>query len=149
EVPDGLWPAPVDATQFAQVLMNLCVNARDAMPKGGRLTIGATNLAVDGSYARMHPGAQPGRFVSVSVSDTGTGMSEEVRGRIFAPFFTTKEPGRGTGLGLSTVMGIVKGHGGFINVYSEVGEGSRFVVCFPAAAAAEPARSETLPAALY
>jgi CheY-like chemotaxis protein len=140
ETGEELWPAPVDATQFTQVLMNLCVNARDAMPHGGRLTVRAENLAVDEQYARMRPEARPGRYVAVAVSDTGTGMPPEVLEHIFDPFFTTKELGKGTGLGLSTALGIVKGHGGFVNVYSEVGTGSRFVACFPAAGEASAVR---------
>jgi hypothetical protein len=122
----------VDATQFTQVLMNLCVNARDAMPNGGELLLRLENLVVDDHYARMHPPAKPGRYVAVTVSDTGDGIPPEVQARMFDPFFTTKPPGQGTGLGLPTALGIVHGHGGFVNVYSEPGRGARFVACFPA-----------------
>jgi two-component system cell cycle sensor histidine kinase/response regulator CckA len=132
EMPSDLWQAPVDATQFTQVLMNLCVNARDAMPNGGELLLRAENLAVDDHYARMHPPAKPGRYVAVTVSDTGDGIPPEVQARMFDPFFTTKPHGQGTGLGLPTALGIVHGHGGFVNVYSEPGRGARFVACFPA-----------------
>jgi CheY-like chemotaxis protein len=142
DVVEGLWAAPVDATQFTQVIMNLCVNARDAMPNGGQLSVMATNLTVDEHYARMHPEARPGRFVAITVVDSGSGIPAPILSRIFDPFFTTKAPGKGTGLGLSTALGIVKGHGGFIKIYSEVGLGSRFVICFPAAREEGPARSE-------
>jgi two-component system cell cycle sensor histidine kinase/response regulator CckA len=139
-VAPDLWPAPVDATQFTQVLMNLAVNARDAMSAGGDLHIRAENLTVDDHYAGMHVDARPGRYVAVSVSDTGEGILPEVQARMFDPFFTTKPPGLGTGLGLSTLLGIVQGHGGFVNVYSEPGRGARFVVCFPAAKVSEDTR---------
>jgi PAS domain S-box-containing protein len=122
----NLWTVSADPTQIHQVLMNLCVNARDAMPNGGTLTISAENLFVDENYARMNLEAKVGDYVVITVSDTGCGMPQEVLERIFEPFFTTKEPGKGTGLGLSTVIGIIKNHGGFINVYSEVGKGSQF-----------------------
>ena len=132
DMPADLWQAPVDATQFTQVLMNLCVNARDAMPNGGELLLRLENLAVDDHYARMHLPAKPGRYVAVTVSDTGDGIPPEVQARMFDPFFTTKPHGRGTGLGLPTALGIVHGHCGFLNVYSEPGRGARFVACFPA-----------------
>ncbi len=131
-IPNDLWIISADATQMHQVLMNLCVNARDAMPEGGSLAIKAENVFVDENYARMHIEAQPGRFVMVSVSDTGPGMSPEVQSRIFEPFFTTKEMTKGTGLGLSTALTIVKSHGGFINVYSELHKGSQFTIYLPA-----------------
>lgn len=115
-----------------QVFMNLCVNARDAMSDGGTLSIVAENLIIDEHYARMHLDAHAGTYIVVTISDTGTGISQNVIERIFDPFFTTKEIGKGTGLGLSTAMGIVKSHRGFINVYSEVGKGSRFKVYLPA-----------------
>ena len=103
--------------------MNLCVNARDAMPHGGKLRIEAENVEIDEHYARMNVEARPGKYVSVGVVDTGVGIPEQNLSKIFDPFFTTKEHGHGTGLGLSTVAGIVRSHGGFINVYSEMGRG--------------------------
>ena len=132
EIPKDLWIISADATQMHQVLMNLCVNARDAMPEGGSISIKAENIFVDENYARMHLEAKPGRFVMVSVSDTGPGMSPEIQSRIFEPFFTTKEMTKGTGLGLSTALTIVKSHGGFINVYSELHKGSQFTLYLPA-----------------
>ena len=131
-VPDDLWVISADATQVHQVLMNLCVNARDAMLNGGSIMIRAENVFVDENYARMHLEAKPGRFVMITVGDTGTGMAAEIQGRIFEPFFTTKDMTKGTGLGLSTALTIVKSHGGFVNVDSEVGKGSQFGVYFPA-----------------
>jgi len=131
-----LWPIEGDPTQMHQVFMNLLVNARDAMPHGGRLQVDAENRRIDENYARMHSEAQPGPYVVVTVTDTGTGIPPGVIDKIFEPFFTTKEIGKGTGLGLSTVMGIVRGHGGFINVYSEPNKGTSFKVHFPAARAA-------------
>jgi len=131
-LPDDLWIISADATQMHQVLMNLCVNARDAMPDGGLISIKAENTLVDENYARMHIEAKPGRFVMVTVSDTGPGMSLEIQSRIFEPFFTTKEMTKGTGLGLSTAVTIVKSHGGFINVYSEIHKGSQFALYLPA-----------------
>jgi len=131
-IPNDLWIISADATQMHQVLMNLCVNARDAMPEGGSISIKAENVFVDENYARMHLEAKPGRFVVISVSDTGPGMSPEVQSRIFEPFFTTKEMTKGTGLGLSTALTIVKSHGGFINVYSELHKGSQFTLYLPA-----------------
>jgi two-component system cell cycle sensor histidine kinase/response regulator CckA len=140
ELPDDLWIISADATQMHQVLMNLCVNARDAMPEGGSISIKAENTLVDENYARMHIEAKPGRFVLVTVSDTGPGMSPEIQSRIFEPFFTTKEMSKGTGLGLSTALTIVKSHGGFMNVYSELHKGSQFALYLPALDA--PGRTE-------
>ena len=122
-----------DATQLHQVLINLCVNARDAMPEGGTLSIYAENVFVDENYARINIDAKVGNYVVITVADTGTGIPPEILNRIFEPFFTTKELGKGTGLGLSTVVAIIKGHRGFINVYSEVGKGTQFKVYLPAA----------------
>lgn len=132
QIPQNLWIISADATQIHQVLMNLCVNARDAMPEGGSISIKAENVFVDENYARMHLEAKPGRFVTISVLDTGPGMTAEVQSRIFEPFFTTKEMTKGTGLGLSTALTIVKSHGGFINVYSELHKGSQFTLYLPA-----------------
>jgi len=120
-----------DATQLHQVLMNLCVNARDAMPDGGRLTIRLRNTVVDSLYAETHPDARVGPYVQFEVADTGSGMTPEVKDRLFDPFFTTKDVGQGTGLGLPTVLGIVKSHGGFLQVYGEPGVGSVFRVNLP------------------
>jgi PAS domain S-box-containing protein len=122
-----------DATQLHQVLMNFFVNARDAMPGGGKLTIKAENVFIDENYARMNLESKPGPFVMITIADSGIGISPHVINRIFEPFFTTKEHGKGTGLGLSTALGIVKGHGGFINVYSEPGRGTQFKIYLPAA----------------
>ncbi|HLP16293.1 MAG TPA: PAS domain S-box protein [Bacteroidota bacterium] len=129
---DELWKIVGDLTQLHQVLMNLCINARDAMPNGGSLTITCENTHVDDHLARVLPNVDAGSYVLLTVSDTGVGMTHEVIEKIFDPFFTTKDLGKGTGLGLSTVHAIVKSHGGFINVVSELGRGSTFKVYFPA-----------------
>ncbi len=131
-----LWPIFADATQLHQVLMNLTINARDAMPDGGSLSIAAENLVLDENYAKMNIDAKIGPYVVVTVADTGTGIPPEILERIFDPFFTTKEPGKGTGLGLSTTLGIVKSHGGFVSVDSDVGRGTQFKVYLPAEATA-------------
>ncbi len=117
-----------DVTQLHQVIMNLCVNARDAMPDGGILTATATNFFVDKNFVRMHTDAKVGSYVVITVSDNGTGIPPKITDRIFEPFFTTKEHGKGTGLGLSMALAIIKSHGGFIDVYSEVGKGTVFRV---------------------
>ncbi len=128
----GLWTVVGDPTQLQQVFLNLCVNARDAMPNGGLLSITMENVVVDDTYSAMNPDSTTGEFVMGMVEDTGTGISKEIADRIFEPFFTTKEIGKGTGLGLSTTMAIIKAHGGFINLYSEKGKGTRFKVYLPA-----------------
>ncbi len=139
-----------DPTQLNQVLLNLCVNARDAMPDGGRLMISGKNASIDEQYASMNRGVSAGRYVVLSVADEGCGMPKEVMDRVFDPFFTTKDTGKGTGLGLSTVSGIVRSHSGFINVHSEVGVGSVFRIYLPAAAELHgpvivPGNAELLP----
>ena len=141
-LPTDLWTVLGDATQLHQVLLNLCVNARDAMPGGGTLTVSAENLDIDAHFASMNPGAQLGWHVALRVADTGSGMSPETLDKIFDPFFTTKELGKGTGLGLATVIGIVKSHGGFLNVQSEPGVGTTFSVFVPATRDAEVAKKE-------
>lgn len=131
DIASDLWMVFADATQLHQVLMNLIVNARDAMPDGGSLKISAENFWIDQNYARMHVDAQEGAYILITIADSGTGIKPEIMERIFDPFFTTKELGKGTGLGLSTVMGIIKSHGGFVSVYSEVSKGSTFKVYLP------------------
>jgi PAS domain S-box-containing protein len=132
DLPTDLWSVVVDATQFHQVLLNLCVNARDAMPEGGKLTLAARNLYLTEKDIEVHSGVTPGPHLLVTVADTGHGIPSLIVGRIFDPFFTTKKTGKGTGLGLSTVIGIVKSHKGFVNVYSEPGSGTVFRVYLPA-----------------
>lgn len=138
QYPDDLWQLSGDATELHQVLLNLCVNARDAMPEGGSLSIEAENFEVDAHYASMTPGAHAGPHVLLTVSDTGTGIPPLVIEKIFDPFFTTKQEGKGTGLGLSTALGIVKNYGGVLNVDS-TSKGTTFRVLLPAAAGAHQA----------
>jgi two-component system cell cycle sensor histidine kinase/response regulator CckA len=146
EAGPDLWNLHADATQLHQVLLNLCVNARDALPTGGRIQIRAVNTTLDASYAAMRPECRPGPHVVFTVSDTGTGIPPEVLERIFEPFFTTKAEGKGTGLGLSTVAGIVKSHGGFLEVDSEPDQGSAFRVYLPARPASAEEAMGPIPA---
>ncbi|MHC5848361.1 PAS domain-containing hybrid sensor histidine kinase/response regulator [Nostoc sp.] len=145
DVPHDLWMVSGDSTQLHQVLMNLCVNARDAMPNGGTLSISAENLLIDENYARMNLEAKEGPYIVVTVSDSGVGIPKEMLDRIFEPFFTTKDVGQGTGLGLSTVLGIIKSHGGFVNVYSEPGSGTSFKAYLPVVGGMETLSPEDLP----
>ncbi len=137
-------PIKADPTQIEQVIMNLCINARDAMPTGGRLVIETELAELDEAYCRFYPQVVPGEYAVLSVSDTGMGMDAETKERIFEPFFTTKEPGKGTGMGLATVYGIVKQHGGFTHVYSEPGQGTLFRIYLPATADAEAPTAPSL-----
>lgn len=137
ENPLDVWPVEADPTQLHQVLLNLCVNARDAMPNGGKLVLTVKNCEIDDVFASMNPQANPGHYVALSVGDSGLGMEKDVINRIFEPFFTTKDTGKGTGIGLSTVQAIVKSHGGFLHVYSEKNQGSVFKVYLPAVPNAE------------
>ncbi|MEP0894773.1 MULTISPECIES: hybrid sensor histidine kinase/response regulator [Leptolyngbya] len=133
-----------DATQIHQILMNLCVNARDAMPEGGTLTLQAENIEIDHAIARLHLDAHVGSYVVITVTDTGTGISPENLNRIFDPFFTTKEIGKGTGLGLSALLGIVRSHHGFVDVQSQFNQGSQFKIYLPADCSKECPSEETL-----
>lgn len=137
--PRDLWVVEADPTQLHQVLMNLCVNARDAMPDGGRIEIVLENRVVDEVYSGMSIEARPGPYVLIELRDTGTGIPKDIQEKIFEPFFTTKEIGKGTGLGLSTTFTIIRDHGGFINLYSEPGKGTKFKVYLPASAGADEA----------
>jgi CheY-like chemotaxis protein len=137
-LPPDLWPVRGNPTQLYQVLLNLCVNARDAMPNGGKLSFAADNVELPASEAETIPNGRPGKFVSLLVSDTGTGVSPEIREKIFEPFFTTKSEGKGTGIGLSTVLRIMKAHEGFLRVESEPGQGTMFDIFLPIASEAAP-----------
>ena len=141
----NLWPILGDATQIHQIILNLCVNARDAMPDGGKITVHAKNAPFTEEAAKKSPGARPVHYVLLSVSDTGTGIPPEIMDKIFEPFFTTKEIGKGTGLGLSTVICIIKSHGGFLDLQTQVGKGASFNVYLPAAEAAVAPVSAPVP----
>jgi PAS domain S-box-containing protein len=143
DLPKEIWPILGDPTQLHQVLMNLCVNARDAMPEGGTLTLAVQHVTLTETDLRGRPDLKPGPYVVLRISDTGTGMSAEIQDNIFDPFFTTKELDKGTGLGLATVLGIVKSHEGFIHVESQEGKGSQFNVYLPAAPVSTVPRRET------
>lgn len=145
QVAADLWIVQGDPTQLHQVLVNLCVNARDAMPDGGTLTLSAHNEVLDEQYSGMNIHAEPGPYIVLQVEDTGMGMPAKTIERIFEPFYTTKELGKGTGLGLSTTLAIIKSHGGFIRVYSEPGVGSQFHVYLPAQTAKRPGQNEPKP----
>ncbi|HZZ19360.1 MAG TPA: response regulator [Opitutaceae bacterium] len=138
-VESDLKPVTGDPTQLHQVIMNLCVNARDAMPEGGQLSLTARNEVLGAEEVAEHSPAKPGEFVVVSVKDSGSGIAPEIMGRVFEPFFTTKPPSKGTGLGLSTVLGIVRSHGGFVTVASPPGAGTTFRIFLPASPAETPA----------
>jgi CheY-like chemotaxis protein len=127
----GLWPIEVDVNHLETALLNLAINARDAMPEGGKLTIEGVNVYVDDEYHRRNPEISKGQHVCICVSDTGTGMPSDILTRVFEPFFTTKELGQGTGLGLSQVYGFIKQSGGHIKIYSEVGHGTTVKLYFP------------------
>jgi two-component system cell cycle sensor histidine kinase/response regulator CckA len=150
DVPGELWPISADPTQIHQVLLNLCVNARDAMPAGGRLRLCAENRVLSEQAASRIENGRPGPFVVISVEDTGTGITSGVLAQMWEPFFTTKGEGKGTGIGLSTVRSIVEGHNGFLSVQTLLGQGSTFTVYLPAAEAAPgsvgPSEAEANPA---
>jgi two-component system, cell cycle sensor histidine kinase and response regulator CckA len=144
----NLWTLSADSTQLHQVLINLCVNARDAMPEGGELTIKAENIILTDEYPKLHPDAQGGAYVAITVADTGIGIQPELFGRIFEPFFTTKPIGKGTGLGLSTVQTIVNNHQGFVDISSQVDHGTQFRFYLPANDQIEPVQVESIEPAL-
>lgn len=150
EVEEELWDFRGDPTQLHQLILNLCLNARDAMPQGGNLNVFARNTEIDEQFARMDPSTQPGKFVFLQVSDSGEGIPHDIVESIFEPFFTTKEPGKGSGLGLPNVQAIVKNHGGFIKIYSQPGRGTSFKVYLPALVQVRPLEERReLPALPY
>jgi CheY-like chemotaxis protein len=138
-----LWQTKIDPSQVDQILANLCVNARDAIEDTGRITIESDNCTIDTDYCTNHQDAVPGEYVRLSVSDDGTGMDKETLPHIFEPFYTTKEMGKGTGLGLATVYGAVKQNNGFINIYSEPGQGTTFSIYLPRDATSKSSQSAT------
>jgi two-component system cell cycle sensor histidine kinase/response regulator CckA len=140
---NDLWSTYGDVTELHQVFLNLCVNARDAMPQGGELTLCAENATFDQKNLPSHADAVPGRYVMLCVTDTGSGIPSDVLPKIFEPFFTTKEPDKGTGLGLSTVANIVRHHHGFVQVHSEIGKGTEFRIYLPATESTQVAESTT------
>jgi CheY-like chemotaxis protein len=145
----SLWPAIADPAQFEDVLLNLAINARDAMPNGGMLTIETANVRLDETYAALNPEATPGDYVMAAVTDTGTGMPPHIVERAFEPFFTTKDVGKGSGLGLSMVYGFVKQSHGHVKIYSEIGHGTSIKIYLPRSdMAAEASAVEAAPAAL-
>jgi CheY-like chemotaxis protein len=146
ELANGLWRTSVDPNQVESALVNLAVNARDAMPNGGKLTIQTENASLSEQYARQHPDVTAGEYIFVAVTDTGTGMAADVLERVFEPFYTTKEIGRGTGLGLSQVYGFVRQSDGQVEIYSEVGRGTTVKMFFPRSASQlEPRERKTQP----
>ena len=144
KIGDGLWTINGDATQLHQVLVNLAVNARDAMLDGGLISLTAENAVIDAKHPAAHDGVKPGSYVLIKVSDTGTGIPAEILDKIFEPFFTTKPVGKGTGLGLSTVLGIVKSHGGFLQVQTEASRGTTFLIYLPATDAGKSAEDAAI-----
>lgn len=144
--PDA-WPVLMDPAQIDQVLANLAVNSRDAMPDGGRLTVETKNMTADETFCRAHVGLRPGQYVMLAVTDTGHGMDAHIREHAFEPFFTTKPEGKGTGLGLATIYGIVRQNEGFVDIYSEVGVGTTFKVYLPRYTGPEIAAEGTVPTA--
>jgi hypothetical protein len=145
DVPDALPNVWADPTQIQQALMNLYVNARDAMPEGGTLTTSVSTVTVDRTYARLQANARPGTYIRVEVSDTGLGIAQELLGQVFDPFFTTKPTGQGTGLGLSILASIVRDHDGFVNAYSEIGRGTTFSIYLPVHAQTESVNPDVSP----
>src|SRR5439155_14436558 len=143
---ENAWPALVDPTQLTTALLNLAVNARDAMPKGGKLTLETRNVALDEKYSRAYTEVTPGDYVRIAVSDAGGGIPASIRDKIFEPFFSTKGVGKGTGLGLSMVYGFVKQSGGHINIYSEEGVGTTVKIYLPRAVAPAGAATHAAPA---